>query len=220
MKKNDSLKLIIFGICFGYAPTALSQVTAQSSILKLEQNLEKARKNLEEFNKNLGVASGNLEETAKTKTQLDTQAKETQNKLAQQKSRMELLKRQESDIARLSALELKGTQEESKKIAELEALIAKLRNNIQLRQKNLSHYKTQSQAVEKDKSDWTNRGLELDKSLQSLKKRQSQLGATETEWSKKKKAYELQVIRWEKETARHQKLLEDAKALAESQAGP
>lgn len=210
------ISIATISLVMGSPLLANAQSTAQAAMDKLQKNVDNTKANLDDYQKNLKIVESNISEITKAKAAVDSQRKEVTTLIGMQKTSVQTLDKQELEIQKLIASEQKSIQEETARVQELEKMIAQLKDNSQKRQQNITNYQTQQQQVAKEKADWKLRSDELVKMLAEVNKRMTAVSTQETEWKNKKRGYEGEISRWQKELVRHEKLLDDAKALADS----
>ncbi len=212
---------LILALVLSFATPLLSsranaKATAQDGIAKIKENLDNAKANLEDYKKNLKVVEGNIQEVAKAKAKVDEQKKQVSSQVKENQTNQTRLQKSESEIIRLSKEEETKSVSEDKKIAELQAMIVKIQENKTKRQQNMDTYKVQQTQLGEEKKVWDQRGTTLKDQDKQVADRLKALIAQEAEWRNKKRGYEGEVSRWQKEIDKQQKTYNQFKDLAEA----
>ena len=97
----------------------------------------------------------------------------------------------------------------------MEKAIAQMKDNEAKRTANIASYEEQQKQLALDKADWKARGEQISKLQHDLDSRVKSLTAQENEWTVKRRGYQGEVSRWQKEVDRQQKLSESYRSLAE-----
>ena len=94
-------------------------------------------------------------------------------------------------------------------------LLAKLQDNVQKRETNVTDYEAQMAALQEQQKIWASRGEQIKVQADQVTQKNKALTSTENEWRNKKKNYDAEVTRWSKEVDRQQKLYDNYSSLAE-----
>ena len=138
MKLLKFIQLASCSILFG-SSIALAQNTAKEGLERIKTNFNNSKTNLQEYEKNLKIVDGNIDEVVKAKTQVEEQQKQVQTQENENKQALVRIEQQENDLQRLIGDEKVKNSEENLKIQELEALIAKIKDNQKKRELNINN---------------------------------------------------------------------------------
>ncbi len=214
MKNQTHLGIIIlFGLLL--SPFTWAQSSAKEGLQQLKSNLQNSKANLEDYKKNLKISEDNIAEVQKAKAQVQTQQQQSSVAFKENQEKIEVLGKNELELNQLIALEEKEIALEEQKLVELNKLVQQLKENQAKRQQNISAYKDQLKQVDKEKSDWKNRGEQIAKTQQNIDLRLKALSDQEAEWVLKRRGYQGEAQRWTKEVERQQKLNDNYSSLAE-----
>jgi len=202
------------GLLMSLSQPAFAQVTAQEGLDRLKANSENAHANLENYQKNLKIVDANLAEVQKAKAQIDAQKADVTMQVKLNQTSLSTVEKQESDLNKLVQQEDKETQNEEQKVKDLEKVIAQLKDNQTKRQQNVVKYKQQLEQVSKEKAEWKTHQDLLLKQQKDVNDRLAAVKKTEKDWTNKKRGYEGEIGRWQKDADKHQKLLEQYTAMA------
>lgn len=214
MKKNTFTKLIFLMFVASGLP-ANAQNSAKEGLERIKNNFNNSKANLLEYEKNLKIVDGNLEEVIKAKNQIQDQQKQVLNQENENSQALTRIEQQESDLQRLMGDEKVKTAEENLKIQELEALIAKIRDNQKKREMNISDYQLQLTQLQEEKKIWNSRANSLKEQGNQVAQKIKVLNNEEKEWRAKQKGYQGEVKRWSQEVDRQKKLNDSYESLAE-----
>jgi chromosome segregation ATPase len=210
---KNLLALQIISLCF-YS-VAGAQTSAQDGLSKLKANLENSKTNLTEYQKNLKVVDDNVNEVAKAKANVDKQKMDLNKSLQENQQSLAGVEKQEGEINALIKEEQAQLTSETQKLAEIEKLSLLIRENQKKRQANILAYQEQLKQNAQEKGEWKGRTDKLTKAQADLNTKIQSLSNQENEWRGKKRGYEAEVNRWQKEVERNKKLSENYSALAE-----
>lgn len=207
--------LLTFILTFA-SPLTQAKQTADGGIASIKENLENAKTNLEEYKKNLKIVEGNIQEVSKAKAKVEEQKKQVASQVKENQTNQQRLQKGEAEITKLTKDEEAKSAQEDKKILELQAMIAKIQENKAKREQNVQAYKVQQTQLGEEKKVWDQRGLTLKDQEKQVADRLKALGGQEAEWRNKKRGYEGEISRWQKEIDKQQKNYNQFKDLAES----
>lgn len=203
-----------------FSPIALAgpagKTGADAGFERLKTNVGTAKANLDDYKKNLTVVEGNLREVAKARGSAEEQRKQTGAAVKDNGAVLAKFDKQEKEIAALMADEKSKMTAEEKKMAELEGLIARIKENRAKREANVSSYQQQLAGLQGERKAWQVRGEALDQQDNQAKQRVKELTALENEQKGKKKGYEGEIGRWNKEVEKQQKTLNQYQSLADA----
>lgn len=199
----------------GFSREADAQLTAREGLGQIKSNLENSRENLTSYKKNLQVVDGNVQEVAKARQQLDSQRGTLAKAVQENNQQMATYSRQENEVMLLIKEEQTKLTQEQAKIDELMKIVNQLKDNQKKRESNIQSYKSQMNQAALEKKEWQERGEEIKRAHAELQGRNQSLVSQETEWRGKRKGYEGEVVRWQKEVERNQKLQETYSSLAD-----
>ncbi len=213
---NKSLLLfcILFNIQLNVKAESLPN-TAQEGLSRIKTNLSNCKANLTEYQNSLKVVEGNLSETAKAKSQIDSQVKQVLQQDEENKKSLSLLSNQEKELSKLISGETVLKDQESKKILEYETLLAKMKENQKKREDNIASYQEQTLQLQEEKKIWQARALDLKAQQDQVRKNLKAITAEEKEWKGKQLGYQSEVKRWSAEVERQQKLNDSYSSLSE-----
>ena len=212
MKLIISLKhMALLGILI--PSISFAEITAKDGIDRLKQNTENANANLENYKKNLKVVDGNISEITKAKNQVENERNEVNNLAKQNQTSLNNLEKQEQELSKLINKEEKEAQNEAQKVKELENLILQLKANQEKRVINVTKYKQQLDQANKEKIEWKTRQEQYAKQQKEINDRVAAIKKTEKDWTNKKRGYEGEISRWQKESEKHQKLFQQYSAM-------
>lgn len=192
------------------------KMTSKEGLEKLKLNASNAKANLEDYQKNLKIVEGNIAEITKVRLAVDTQRAEINHTVKQNALSMKNIDKQEQDVNKLIASEEKEVIAEEAKIQELEKIILLLKTNQEKRKANAAQYKEQLKQVALERGEWKSRHEQLLRQQKEVTDRLATVKKTEKDWLTKKKGYEAEISKWNKETDKQQKLHEQYTALAEN----
>lgn len=192
-----------------------ADANSKAGFQRLRSNVENAKGNLDDYKKNLGIVEGNITEASKARAQADRQKSEIASLAKENKASLQKLEKQEKDLNVLIKDEQDKIAVEDKELKQLEAMVAKIKENRQIRETNIQSYQSQIQQMQTEKQTWVQRDQALGGQQAKANQRAKELGNTETEWRNKKKGYEAEISRWSKELDKQEKNLSQYETLAE-----
>lgn len=215
--KDLTMKNTIIIICaLSLSNLAYAKTTAKDGIDKIKSNLENSQANLADYKKNMSVVESNIAEVIKAKSQAEGQKKQISTQVGENKASLSKLEKNEKELNQLMLDEKNKSSSEEKKIKEFEEMIAKLKENQQKREKNIQDYTVQLGQIQEEKKLWQTRSESLKELDSQANTRVKTLAQQENEWKNKKRGYEGEVTRWNKETDKQKKLFEQYSSLAET----
>lgn len=210
---NNS-KMVIMMAVLGCSSMALAQTSAKEGLDKLKLNIENSKSNTSDYKKNLEIVDQNINEITKAKGSVEEQRKQVQVQVDENNKRIKKTEDQEKEITKLITEEKKNQALEEQKIKDLEQALAKLKDNQIKRQQNLADYQAQLNLNSEDKKSWQARGGQLKEQMDQVSSKTKQVLSMDNEWKGKKKGYEAEISRWEKETEKHQKIYDQYSSIA------
>gem|GEM_PF-918184 len=214
--KGTLMKLQIFATVLLLAHVSWSQSTAQSGLDKLKANLDNSKANLAEYQKNLKIVDGNISEVAKAKSQVEEQQKQISAQLKENTIGLQKVQKSEDEVQKMIKDEESKALADEKKVKDLQALIQKLEENKTKRDQNLQNYKVQLSQAQQERKVWEQRALALKEQEKQVLDRSKTVNTQEAEWKNKKRGYEGEVSRWNKEIEKQQKNYSQFKDLSEA----
>lgn len=209
------MKTTIFLTALMMASPAWAQMNAQGGLDRLQTNYNNSKSNLEDYQKNLKITEGNLTEVSKAKSQVEAQDKDVAKASEENKKNLEAVGSREAELNTLIQEEQKQIQAEEQKLQELEKLTALLKDNQKKRQANIQNYEEQKRTVAAEKKEWQARQEQIAKTQSQVKSKLTALSTQESDWKNKKRGYEGEVGRWQKEVDREKKLVDTYQSLSE-----
>lgn len=186
-----------------------AQATAKEGLDRLQSNLDNAKFNVSEYQKNLEIVVGNLSEVSKAQSQVSAQRSQTQQIAKENLDNLQKLQKKVSEVNGYILDEQRLNQADAKKVEELEKIILQLKANQEKRTANINQYQSQLQQIEKDRVDWKSRVDQLSQIQKDVEARTAALEKQNQEWSDKKKGYEGEIRRWQREVTRLEKLVKN-----------
>ncbi len=219
MKKSmGSMKALVAGVVFfgGFVVSqgAFAQASAKEGLNTISLNLDNTKANLTEYKKNLSIVDENITEVSKAKAKAVEQQRSVASQVETNNKSVSKVDAQEKELNQLMADEKAKSAGEEKKIAELEAAIAKMRDNQKKREANVSDYQLQITQLQEEKKVWTSRAQILKEQQQDVAQIVKAVASDEAQWKNKQKGYQGEVARWNKEVDRQQKIYDSYSALA------
>jgi chromosome segregation ATPase len=201
------------GALFCGSVTFADNVT-QEGVARVETNLANSKVNVESYKQNLAIVSSNIDTISTAKTNISQRQEEVNKLSAADQEHIVDLKAKMNDLNTLLKSEKEKQAKEAEHVAILEKTLAKLKDNQVQREQVVQSYSEQLKTAEQE--------IQLDQShLDTLKatgkelaKHQQEIDKEQRDWLDKKKGYEAEVSRWEKEVDRNQKLKGNFSALA------
>ena len=194
---------------------AWAQTTAQQGLDRLQTNFANSKSNLEDYRKNLKITEGNLSEVTKAKSQVEAQDKDVAKTAEENQKNLAAVQSREGELNQLIQEEQKQIAVEESKVQELEKLTTALRDNQKKRQANIQNYDEQKRQIASEKKEWQARQDQIAKTQAQVKSKLTTLNSQESEWKNKKRGYEGEVGRWQKEVDREKKLVDTYQSLSE-----
>ncbi len=201
---------LIFIFCALSSPSvSFGQATAKEGLERLQSNLDNAKFNVSEYQKNLEIVIGNLSEVTKAQTQVSAQRSQTQQSAKENLENLQKLQKKVSEVNGYILDEQRLNEADAKKVEELEKIILQLKANQEKRTANINQYQSQLQQVEKERVEWKSRVDQLSQIQKDVDARTAALEKQNKEWSDKKKGYEGEIRRWQREVSRLEKLVKN-----------
>ncbi|MEI7973462.1 MAG: hypothetical protein WCH11_03750 [Bdellovibrio sp.] len=191
------------------------KTSAKEGLDKLRTNVENSKANLQEYQSQLKVVETNIEEVLKARAQVEYQNQQLQVAQKEKLEQLHLLEQQSKSLQTFMAEEQKLIAQEGESIEDLERQIRQLRENQEKRKQLIVQYQEQERLLETQSQKWKLRGEELQKNQGRIHSRLQSVSSQEKEWRNKKRGYEGEITRWQKELIRNQKLFSDAENLAD-----
>lgn len=207
--------LIVFIGAAALAQAASAKPGAEAGFERLKNNVENARANLDDYKKNLTIVEGNLSEVGKARAAAEDQRRQVAGAVKENKTVLGRMDAREKELSSLAQEEKSRIAAEEKKLAELEAAIARIKDNRVKREANIAGYQQQIQALQTERQSWQARADALKQQESQTGARASELKAMENDWKNKKKGYEGEIGRWSKEVQKQEKSLKDFQTLAD-----
>lgn len=191
-----------------------NQGSSKAGFERLQANVENSKANLEDYQKNLGIVDENLNETAKAKSMAEKNRAEVIALVQANKAALTKLTKQEQELVKVTKDEQDKLAAEEKELKNLEAMIAKIKENKAVREGNIVHYQQQMQQLQTEKKAWSQREQELNGQQTRANQKVRDIAKTEAEWKNKKKGYEAEISRWSKEVTKQEQSLSQFETLA------
>ena len=109
-----------------------------------------------------------------------------------------------------------ANQDDQKRIQELEQLLAQIKGNIEKRNQNIAAYQEEQRKSEDIKRPFIERQQAIQSQLNEVQTRDKELTAENQVWTNKRKGYQGEIKKWEKELERQKGLQENYRSLAEA----
>lgn len=191
-----------------------AQTSVKDKMKTLEENITNSKANKEDYLKNLKIIEENIVEVSKAKATLLNNKKEIDKSKAEVKSALVQVQKSENELKKINETEKNLLVTEQAKIKQLEDLLLKLKSNTSQREAKLIELKSKSDALTVEKTEWLNKEKEV-RDLENTNSAQIKaINATESQVLGKKKGYEAEINRWNKETEKHEKTLSTFQQLA------
>lgn len=187
---------------------------SQAGLNRIDENIVNAQGNLDDYKSQLGTVEKNLGEIAKAKAAVGKQGAEI-SKLEKDNTQMlKSLRADEAKVQEQIQKEKQALTNEEKKLAELEALVQKIKANRATREANISAHQQSLQQLEDNRKVYEQKGQALAASREQNKKQAREVSALEKEWSNKRQGYEGEIKRWDTEVGKQKNLREQMQDLA------
>ncbi|MGE3758705.1 MAG: hypothetical protein AB7H97_13165 [Pseudobdellovibrionaceae bacterium] len=196
-----------------------AQMTAKEGFAKLHTNVENSEYNIDQYKKNLTIVDGNIKSVGQVLTQVKTQEQGIAADIKSNKSTLAEINKKEQTLKKMITTEQELMTKETAQLAELEKLMAQIRKNQELRTTNIADLQNKAQSIEAEKGAWVERDNQLKEQQKVVKARLDQLSQEDKTWKGKKRGYEGEVSRWQKELEKNQKLESTYKSLADVPTG-
>lgn len=191
-----------------------AQSTVKDKMKTLETNVENSKANKEDYLKNLKIVEENISEVSKAKNNLLSNKKEIDKSKNEIKSAMGQIQKAENELKKQGDAERALITAEQAKIKQLEETLQKLKNNLVQREEKLVDIKNKTESLQTEKSNWAAKEKEV-RDLETANATQlKSVTSTESQMIGKKKGYEAEISRWNKEIEKHEKNLSTFRQLA------
>jgi chromosome segregation ATPase len=188
------------------ATNAFAQSSTEDGLNRMKSNYENSEYNVQEYQKNSKIVDENLAEVLKAKKEVADQKSQLQSAFQKNQQGLKVYDDQAKEVQKTIDSETKMLKTEEQKMIEAQAVIQKIKDNQDKRQKNLLEYQKQLAQIDKDKADWKNRSENFKKQWDELTKRLQEIGQVESELKNKQKGYQGEIGRWKREADKNKKL--------------
>ncbi len=214
-RKSSLLAVVTLATLSFGSLSAQAQSSAKEGLDKINVNLDNSKVNLAEYKKNLTIVEANMSEVAKAKAKVLEQQKSVNSQIESNNKSMAKITTQENELNRLMNEEKSKSTLEDKKIQELEALVAKIRETQKKREANVADYQMQMNQLQEEKKVWQGRAQTLKEQSQDVGQKVKTVSSEEMLWKNKQKGYQGEINRWGKELDRQQKIHDSYSSLAQ-----
>lgn len=215
MKHLKVMTAMTFGLIMTMHFSAGAQNSAKEGLERIKGNLNNSKTNLSEYEKNLKTVDANISEVQKAKAQVESQQKQVIQQGEENNQALGRIGGQEKEIQALINDENGKIAQENQKIQELEAMIAKIKENQKKREVNVSDYQLQMNQLQEEKKIWITRAHSLKDQNEQVTQKLRSIASEENEWKGKQRGYQGEVKRWSKEVERQQKISDSYNSLAD-----
>ena len=169
------------------------------TVEKLKVNEQNAKDNAKQYQANIEIAAKNLKEADAAIAQLrDQKQKLLTNGGSLEKNRAGL----DSVQKRLEGFRYSETDQlkrEDAQVAKLKDLLQKLESNKQQREKNIADYDLKIADLDKDRKNWQTSQSESAALKREIEDKEARAVAEREKWAAKKKGYQAEATKWEKQ---------------------
>lgn len=197
------------------APTRsfAADLTPEEGLKKLSQNIETSTKNRDEYNKAIDQVSHNIITLDSATNELSTHKKKLQQQMSENKSTLALHTKKLQEIEKSRQDEEKKKQSDLLKIQQLEKALAQLKELQTIHQDRIDKLAQDRLAIETSQKEGESLQQTLAQESKTLDQRIDALKKETAPWRSKKKSYEKESARWNKEIDRHEKMQTEVKLL-------
>ena len=187
----------------------------QQGLEKIKTNFENSKANKNEYDKNLSIVKSNITEISKAKAAVIKQKNDVSTEIVKNNESLKKVLVQEKEIQAYIKSEEDKVTAESKQVAQLEGLIAQIKKNQEERANIIANYQEQLRTATDEKVAWKAREGELRTQEGETIKVIRGVASEETNWTNRKKGYEIEVKRWSAEAEKQQKIFDTYQGLKE-----
>jgi hypothetical protein len=178
----------------------------QETLNKINTNVQNTESNVDQFKVNLQIIDSNIGEIGKAKTSVENQKIEVKKASIENTQSQKSLEQKETELKKIIQEEQASIQFEIQKIEEMEKMIATLKSHLTQREANVADYQLQMQSLKEQKELALTQGNDLKKIATQLQQKSVNLLATEAQWKTKKRTFDTEMGKWQKELDRQKKI--------------